>query len=234
MSENYIMIMMVLGVLSFDTSNPHLQHFSVHASDRGRLNHIARSDGCGPKNHGGNFGGFDAKTIFNCNVSFSDPGKVPNPLASVSPFLRYLLDIAQFSPGPWVLAYPNSQLVVASNSQIVPNSGPWLRAGFPLGKAIKFRITCACIIDKPFPRESLKHVNAHTLIDAHLTGATAHLTVHASMNKISYTVFAKQQVTCLGFHRRTASLRELAKPRQRSFAGLPTYLATHSVFFLVG
>ena len=73
MSENYIMIMMVLGVLSFDTSNPHLQHFSVHASDRGRLNHIARSNGCGPENHRGNFGGFDGKTIFNCNVTFSEP-----------------------------------------------------------------------------------------------------------------------------------------------------------------
>ena len=64
--------MMVLGALSFDTSNPRLQHFSVHASGGGRLNHIARSDGRGPKNHGGNFGGFDAKTIFNCNVSFSE------------------------------------------------------------------------------------------------------------------------------------------------------------------
>ena len=64
--------MMVLRVLSFDTSNLHLQHFSVRASGGGRLNHIACSDGCGPKNHRGNFGGFDAKTIFNCNVPFSE------------------------------------------------------------------------------------------------------------------------------------------------------------------
>ena len=64
--------MMVLRVLSFDTSNLHLQHFSVRASGGGRLNHIACSDGCGPKNHRGNFGGFDAKTIFNCNVTFSE------------------------------------------------------------------------------------------------------------------------------------------------------------------
>ena len=45
MSEKYIMIMMVLGALSFDTSNPRLQHFSVHASSAGTLNQIARSDG---------------------------------------------------------------------------------------------------------------------------------------------------------------------------------------------
>ena len=64
--------MMVLRVLSFDTSNPHLQHFRVRASSGGRLNDIVRSDGCGPKKHWGNFGGFDAKTIFNCNVTFSE------------------------------------------------------------------------------------------------------------------------------------------------------------------
>ena len=63
---------MVLRVLSFDKPNSHLQHFSVRASSGARLNHIARSNGCGPENHRGNFGGFVAKTVFNCNVTFSD------------------------------------------------------------------------------------------------------------------------------------------------------------------
>ena len=63
---------MVLRVLTFDTPNPHLQHFSVPASGGGRLKYIARSDGSGPENHRGNFGGFHAKTIFNCNVTFSE------------------------------------------------------------------------------------------------------------------------------------------------------------------